>query len=186
MRLAESERKRIQDAVAAERLVETDPDAVAAAVTVSVIDIRGLDLRNRRFCDGDVCPLDALVFGGRRGNRNLFVCDGACCLQVECVLSIDERELVVRELGTERITGDEVRVGWCNLDGDAVVVCGPVLDKGDVNGVDAPGPELFVLVQVDGERIAIYVAVGFASKRLPVLVKAERIFFDDICDEAVA
>ena len=79
-----------------------------------------------------------------------------------------------------------MRVRRRDLDGDAVVVCGPVLDKCDVDGVDAPGPELFVLVQVDGERIAIYVAVGFASKRLPVLVKAERIFFDDICDEAVA
>ena len=61
MRKPERERNGIEDAVAAKRLVKANPDAVAATVTVSVIDVCGFDLRNRRFCDVDVCPVDALV-----------------------------------------------------------------------------------------------------------------------------
>ena len=75
MRLQERELEGIQNAAAAKRLGELDPDAVAAAVAVSIVDERRLNLRDRRFFDGDVCPVDALVLCDCRRNRKCPVGD---------------------------------------------------------------------------------------------------------------
>ena len=67
----------------------------------------------------------------------------------------------------------------------AAVAAGPVFNIRNVDGVDAACPKLFVLVHVDGERVATDVAVRFASERLPVLVEAERVSLYNVCDKAV-
>ena len=61
VRLEERELERIQNAAAAKRLGELNPDAIAASVAVAVVDKRCLDLRNWRLGNVDVCPLNALI-----------------------------------------------------------------------------------------------------------------------------
>ena len=63
---------------------------------------------------------------------------------------------------------------------------GPFFDVSDIDGVNATCPKLFVLVQVDGERVAANVTACRISKRLPVLVHTKRVLLDDIGNETVA